>query len=69
MNFLDDIPIVSTIRRNHGLEHATIHVLSSHHLRLSMVGHATLDGFNLYGDVETSEVDTRQRFVGCRFHF
>src|SRR5438046_10399091 len=57
MNVLDDIPIVSTIRRNHGLEHATIHVLTGHHQRLSMVGHATLEGFNLYGDVETAEVE------------
>lgn len=57
MNVLDDIPVVSTIRRNHGLEHATIHVLTSHRARLSMVGHATLEGFNLYGDVETAEVE------------
>lgn len=58
MNVLDDIPVVSTIRRNHGLEHATIHVLASHHPRLSMVGHATLEGFNLYGDVEAAEVES-----------
>jgi hypothetical protein len=58
MNVLDEIPIISTIRRNHGLEHATIHVLSAHYPRLSMVGHATVDGFNLYGEVETAEVET-----------
>ena len=58
MNVLDDIPIISTIRRNHGLEHATIHVLTARHPRLSMVGHATLDGFNLYGEVETTQVET-----------
>jgi len=58
MNVLDDIPVISTIRRNHGLEHATIHVLTAHHPRLSMVGHATLEGLNLYGDVETAEVES-----------
>jgi Domain of unknown function (DUF6391) len=57
MNVLDEIPIISKIRRNHGLEHATIHVLSAHYPRLSMVGHATVDGFNLYGEVETAQVE------------
>ena len=58
MNLLDDIPVIAAIRRNHGLEHATIHVLTSRHPRLSMVGHATVDGFNLYGEVETAQVET-----------
>jgi Domain of unknown function (DUF6391) len=58
MNVLDDIPVISTIRRNHGLEHATIHVLTSRFPRLSMVGHATVSGFNLYGEVETAQVET-----------
>ena len=56
MNVLDQIPVVSTVRRNHGLEHATIHVLSSRIGTLSMVGHATAEGFNLYGEVDTDEV-------------
>ena len=58
MNFLDQVPIVSTVRRNHGVEHATIHVLTSRLQNLSMVGHATLDGFNLYGEVETDQVQS-----------
>jgi uncharacterized protein YqhQ len=58
MNFLDQIPIVSTVRRNHGVEHATIHVLASRLQNLSLVGHATLDGFNLYGEVEADQVDS-----------
>jgi hypothetical protein len=58
MNVLDDIPVVSTLRRNHGLEHATIHVLSSRMRTLSMVGHATVEGFNLYGEVETKQVES-----------
>ena len=57
MNFLDQIPIVSTVRRNHGVEHATIHVLASRLQNLSLVGHATLDGFNLYGEVEADQVE------------
>ena len=58
MNFLDQIPIVSTVRRNHGVEHATIHVLASRLQNLALVGHATLDGFNLYGEVEADQVDS-----------
>ena len=58
MNVLDQIPVVSTVRRNHGLEHATIHVLSSRIRTLSMVGHATVEGFNLYGEVDTDQVES-----------
>ncbi len=58
MNILDTVPVVAQIRRNHGLEHATIHVLSSRIRNLSLVGHATLEGFNLYGEVETDQVES-----------
>ena len=58
MNVLDDIPVVSTVRRNHGVEHATIHVLSGRVQNLAVVGHATLEGFNLYGEVETNQVES-----------
>jgi hypothetical protein len=51
-----DIPFIVRIRRNHGLEHATIHVLSEHHKRLSMVGRSDWSGFTLYGAIETDEV-------------
>lgn len=57
MNILDEIPVVSDVRRNHGLEHATIHVLTSRVQNLALVGHATLEGFNLYGEVETDQVE------------
>jgi len=55
MGFLD-IPLIARIRRNHGLEHATIHVLSERHDRLSMVGRSDWNGFTLYGTVDTDEV-------------
>lgn len=58
MNMLDTLPVVATIRRNHGLEHATIHVLSSRGKPLAIAGHATLDGFNLLGEVATADVET-----------
>ena len=45
--------IISRIRRNHGLEHATIHVLSEKHRNFSAQGNSDYGGFNLniYGDI------------------
>jgi hypothetical protein len=55
MNVLD-IPIISKTRRNHGLEHATIHVLSSHLRGLRVAGRSQPNGFYLYGDLKTDDV-------------
>ncbi len=51
-----DLPFIAKIRRNHGLEHATIHILGKHHAQLSIVGHSDWHGFTLYGNVDTVEV-------------
>lgn len=51
-----DIPFIAKIRRNHGLEHATIHILSEQNKRLSMVGRSDWNGFTLYGTVDTAKV-------------
>lgn len=50
--------IISRIRRNHGLEHATIHVLSEKHRNFSAQGNSDHGGFNLniYGDITEDEV-------------
>lgn len=47
---------VSRIRRNHGLEHATLHVLSNLYPRTSMAGHSDMGGFWIIGDVEQEDV-------------
>lgn len=52
-----DYPIVRRIRRNHGLEHATIHLLSRKVKDLSMVGRSDANGFWLYGEVDTMLVE------------
>ncbi len=49
-------PAVSRVRRNHGLEHATIHLLSQKHPRTSLAGHSDRGGFWLMGDVSTEDV-------------
>jgi hypothetical protein len=55
-NALFDIPAVDRTRRNHGLEHATITVLSQRIKGLSLVGRSTPNGFHLYGDVSTRDL-------------
>ena len=49
-------PIISRVRRNHGLEHATLHILSRKHPGLFLAGHSDPGGFWLIGDVPTEEV-------------
>ncbi len=52
-----NIPIIRRIRRNHGLEHATIHVLSHKISNQSMAGRSTNTGFYLYGNLPTEAVE------------
>ncbi len=49
-------PRISRIRRNHGLEHATIHLLSRKFPGTSLAGHSDSGGFWLLGDVSTEAV-------------
>ncbi|MCA9949171.1 MAG: hypothetical protein KDE48_05965 [Anaerolineales bacterium] len=52
--------IISRIRRNHGLEHATIHVLSEKYKHFSAQGNSDFRGFrlNIYGDIKEEQVET-----------
>jgi len=53
-----DLPFVSRVRRNHALEHATMHVLSERYRNLKLVGRSSLWGFYIYGNVPTEGVVT-----------
>lgn len=55
MGLLDN-PRFSRLRRNHGLEHATIHVLSRMRPRTATAGHSDPGGFWLLGELETTDV-------------
>lgn len=48
-------PYILRTRRNHGLEHATIHILSKH--RYSLSGRSNDVGFLLFGNVPTDHVE------------
>lgn len=46
-------PIIFRIRRNHGLEHATLHVLARHFPHRPMAGYSDAGGFWILGEVPT----------------
>jgi hypothetical protein len=50
------LPLVMRIRRNHALEHATIHVLTRRLRPIKVVGRSTFHGYYLYGNLETDMV-------------
>ncbi len=51
-----DTPIISRIRRNHGLEHATITLLSRRFPNRPLAGLSDPNGFYLFGDVPSADV-------------
>jgi hypothetical protein len=53
---LNNLSFFSRIRRNHGLEHATLHVLSEAHPRQSMAGYSDWRGFWILGEVSLEDV-------------
>ena len=52
-----DLPLILETRRNHALEHATLHVLARKY-QTSMAGHSNPTGFFLLGDVITEDVSS-----------
>lgn len=56
MTSILDSPIISRTRRNHGLEHATIHLLSKTVKHRPLAGHSDSNGFWILGEVPTEEM-------------
>jgi hypothetical protein len=54
-SFLESYPVGPT-RRNHGLEHATLHVLAQRRPRQSFAGHSDPGGFWILGNVSSEEL-------------
>ena len=50
-----DLPYILETRRNHALEHATLHMLARTH-RINMAGHSNPTGFFLFGELRTPDV-------------
>lgn len=50
-----ELPFISRIRRNHGLEHACLHLLSRRYPDRGFSGHSDAGGFWIIGDVSQEE--------------
>jgi uncharacterized protein DUF6391 len=51
-----DLPPVLATRRNHALEHATLHVLEDRHPDRHLAGHSNPTGFFIFANVTTEEL-------------
>ena len=50
-----DLPFILETRRNHALEHATLHMLARTH-KISMAGHSNPTGFFIFGELLTEDI-------------
>ena len=50
-----DLPLILETRRNHALEHATLHMLAHTHNQ-PMAGHSNPTGFFILGDISTDDL-------------
>lgn len=55
------IPVIKRTRRNHGLEHATVHILSKRLKNVPMMGRSSDRGFVLFADAPQAEVESAVR--------
>ena len=54
-HMLLNLPLILETRRNHALEHATLHILARTH-KTSMAGHSNPTGFFLLGDIAIEDI-------------
>ena len=51
-----DLPLILETRRNHALEHATIHILAAKYPNSHLAGHSNPTGFYILGNVTTQDL-------------
>jgi len=51
-----DLPLILETRRNHALEHATIHMLSAKYPERHLAGHSNPTGFFILGNITTEDL-------------
>ena len=51
-----DLPYILETRRNHALEHATLHVLATKYPNRNMAGHSNPTGFFILGDFPIDDI-------------
>jgi hypothetical protein len=50
-----DLPYILETRRNHALEHATLHMLARTH-QINLAGHSNPTGFFIFGELRTEDI-------------
>jgi hypothetical protein len=55
-NSILDLKPISRTRRNHGLEHATMHILGRKFPQVALAGHSDPNGYTIIGNVDTEDV-------------
>ncbi len=53
---MSDRSLLQRLRQNHGIEHATLTILSQRHPGLQLVARTDLAGFIVYGEVEAGDL-------------
>jgi len=56
INNVLNAPTISRVRRNHALEHATVHLLNQRMPGLALAGHSDPGGFWIIGEVDTEHM-------------
>src|SRR6266545_3616027 len=51
-----DLPLLLETRRNHAVEHATLHILARKYTRQNMAGHSNPTGFYLMGNFTKEDI-------------
>ncbi len=52
-----DLPLILETRRNHALEHATLHMLAREYPKSPLAGHSNPTGFFIFGEVPTENLN------------
>jgi len=58
LSMILDLPVILETRRNHALEHATLHMLAPQYPGSPLGGHSNPTGFFIFGDVSTADLNT-----------
>jgi hypothetical protein len=51
-----DLPLILETRRNHAVEHATLHILAKKYKSQNMAGHSNPAGFFLFGNFDIRDI-------------
>ena len=59
---------LSHVRKNHAMEHATIHVLTKSHPKISFAGYSAVQGFWIHGQTELQDIQRAVEIAYARLN-